>query len=265
MGQWLSSYVKEQPKVREALSDLADKIHEYKDAAKPTACRETGGSFWSPEVTLFRPGWKRFTYISVVYGIAGIIFSVLGPSYEKAGEWAYLGLRITVPVFAIGISLITLSRSISESGRFTGEYLNDACRTPWFCCLTMLAGLCGVLGYFVSTVESIPNVVIVGICMASVGAAINCLAMLAFVICETMWCSLPSESIKVASRYAARKLTYGYLNDSYITLFRNEQKVLQHGHLPVLPRYLKSPKHALAENVMGCEPCNVLRFEEDSP
>ncbi len=224
MSKWLSSYVKEQPEVREALSDLADKIREYKDAAKPTACRETGGSFWSPELTFFRPGWKLFTGISVIYGIVGIIFSLFVPSYDKAGEWADLALRITVPVFAIGISLITLSRLISESGRFAGEYLNNSCRTRWFCCLTMVAVLCGLVGHFIATIENIPNVVIVGICMASVGAAINCLAMLAFVICETMWCSLPSESIKVASRYAARKLTYGYLNDSYITLFRNQQK-----------------------------------------
>ena len=56
MAEWLSSYVKEQPEVREALSDLADNIREYEDAAKPSACIETGGSFWSPELTLFRPG-----------------------------------------------------------------------------------------------------------------------------------------------------------------------------------------------------------------
>jgi len=48
--------------------------------------------------------------------------------------------------------------------------------------------------------------------------------MLAFVILKTMRCSLPSESIKVTSRYAARKLTYGYVNDSYVILFRNQQK-----------------------------------------
>ncbi len=224
MGQWLSSYVKEQPEVREALSDLADKIREYKDAAKPTACRETGGSFLSPELTLFRPGWKLFTVIIVVYGIAGIIFSLFVPSYDKAGEWTDLALRITVPVFVIGISLVAIARSISESKKFAGEYLNDSCRTSLFCCLTMVAVLCGLVGYFVETIENIPNVVIVGICMASVGAAINCLAMLAFVVRETIRCSVPSKSTGVVLRYAARKLTWGYLKEAYVTFFRRQQK-----------------------------------------
>ncbi|MCX5636163.1 MAG: hypothetical protein NTX52_00520, partial [Planctomycetota bacterium] len=223
MGEWLSSRVKEQPEVREALSDLADNIHKYEDAAQPSACRETGRSFWSPELTLFRPGWKLFTDISVGYGVAGIIFSLLVPNY-RGGTWADLALKVTIPVFVIGISIVALARSISESGRFAGEYLNDSCRAQWFCCLTLVAALCGIVGHFVSTIEEIPNIVTVGLCMASVGAAIDSIAMLAFVICETMWCSLPSESIKVASRYAARKLTYGYLNDSYVTLFQNQQK-----------------------------------------
>jgi hypothetical protein len=61
MAKWLSSCVEKQPKVGDALSELADNIHEYKDAAKSSACRETGGCFWSPELTLFRPKWKHFT------------------------------------------------------------------------------------------------------------------------------------------------------------------------------------------------------------
>ena len=208
--------MKEQPEVGEALSDLADKIHEYEDAAKPSACRETGGSFRSPELTLFRPGWKLFTIISVGCGVAGIVFSLFVPNY-RAGAWADLALKVTVPVFAIGISVVALARSISETIIFAGEYLNDSCRASWFCCLTLVAVLCGIVGHFEATIENISNVVTVGICMASVGAAIDCLAMLAFVICETMRCSVPSKSIKVVSRYAARKLTWGYLKETYLT------------------------------------------------
>lgn len=223
MGKWLSSCVKEQPEVREALSDLVDNIREFGDAAKPLACKETGGSFFSPELTSFRPSWQLFTLISVVYGIAGITLSWGVPNYE-ANTWAGLALTVTVPVFVLGISLATLTRSLSESGRFAVEYLNDSCRMPWFCCLTLVAVLCGIVGYFVSTIEDVPNIVVVGICMASVGAAIDCLAMLAFVILETIRCSIPSETIKVVSRYAARKLTYGYVSDSYSILFWNQQK-----------------------------------------
>ena len=223
MGEWLSSCVKEQPEVKEALSDLADKIREYEDAAKPSSCRETGGSFWSSELTLFRPGWKLFTAISVGCGVAGIIFSRIEPSYQ-ANYWADLALKVTVPVFVLGISLVTLARAISESRKFAGEYLNDSCRTPWFCCLTLVAVLCGVVGLFVSTIEWFPNFVIVGLCMVSVGAAIDCLGMLAFVIRETIRCSVPSESIGVVSRYAARKLTWGYLKEAYIKFLGAEHR-----------------------------------------
>jgi len=230
MGEWLSSCVKEQPEVREALSDLADKIREYKDAAKPSACRETGGGFWKPELTLFRPGWILFAIVSVGWGIGGVIFLRFMPNFEASAwadllsKWTDLALRITVPVFVLGISLVALSRSISESGRFAGEYLNDSCRASWFCCLTLIAVLLGLVGCFVSTIEWFPNFVTVGICTASVGAAIDCLAMLAFVIIETIRCSIPSESIKVVSRYAARKLAYGYVNDSHIKLFYDQQR-----------------------------------------
>jgi hypothetical protein len=231
MSEWLSSCVKEQPEVREALSDLADKIYKYGDAAKPTACREAVGSFWSPQLTLFRPEWKHFTVISIIFGIAGIIFSWPASNYpadkwaDLLGKWTDLSLVITVQVFVLGISVVAIAQSISEEGSFVGEYLNDSCRTPWFCCLTLVAVLCGLVGHLVSTlIKDIPNVVIVGICMASVGAAIDCLAMLAFVIIETIRCSIPSESIKVVSQYAARKLTYGYVNDSYVNLFCDQQR-----------------------------------------
>lgn len=232
MSEWLSSRVKEQPEVREALSDLADKIREYKDAAKPSACKGNKESFWSPEVTWFRPGWKHFAVISIIFGITGIIFSWLASNYpadkltELLGKWTDLSLMITVQVFVLGISVVAIAQSISEEGSFVGEYLNDSCRMPWFCCLTLLAVLCGLVGHFVSIIiKDIPNVVIIisGICMASIGAAIDCLVMLAFVIIETIRCSMPSESIKVVSRYAARKLAYGYVNDSHIKLFYEQQ------------------------------------------
>ena len=230
MAKWLSSCVKENPEVREALTDLANNIREYKDAAKPSACREMGGSFGDPELTLFRPDWRIFLLISVVYGITGIIFSWFVSDYpadkwaDLLGKWTDLSLLITVQVFVLGISVVAIAQSVSVEGSFIGEYLNDSCRTPWFCCLTLIAVLCGVVSHFISTIEDVPNVVIIGISMASIGGAIDCLAMLAFVILETIRCSMPSETIKVVSRYAARKLTYGYVNDSYVKLFYDQQK-----------------------------------------
>lgn len=222
MGEWISSCVKEEPGVREALSDLADKIREYKDAAKPSACRETGGGFWKPELTLFRPGWILFAIVSIGWGIGGGIFLRFMPNFE-ASTWAALALTVTIPVFVLGISLVTLARSLSESGRFAVEYLNDSCRMPWFCCLTLVAVLCGVVGRL-SILEWFPNFVSVGLCTASVGAAIVCLGMLAFVIRETIRCSVPSESVGVILRYAARKLTWGYFKEKHVTVFQKQRK-----------------------------------------
>lgn len=113
---------------------------------------------------------------------------------------------------------------MSESGRFAVEYLNGSCRMPWFCCLTLVAVLAGLVGRFFCTIEWFPNVVTVAICAASLGAAIDCLAMLAFVVRETIRCSAPSESIRVVSQYAARKLSYAYLKEAYLTLLATQRR-----------------------------------------
>lgn len=223
MAKWLSSSVEKQPDVGDALTDLARGIREYKDAGKPSACRETKGGFWSNEVGLLRPGWKLFSGISVVFGIAGGIFSLLVRSYE-AGTWADLALAVTVPVFVLGISLVAVARSMSDSGRFAVEYLNESCRMPWFCWLTLVAVVVGLVGRFLCTVKWFPNVVTVAICAASLGAAIDCLLMLAFVVCETIRCSDSSESIRVVSKYAARRLSYAYLKEAYGTLFWRQRR-----------------------------------------
>ncbi len=212
MAKWLSSCVEKQAKVGDALTDLADKIRKHEDAAKPAACRNTEGGFRDPELEFFRPEWKLFTGITVVCGLAGAGFSLLVSSNE-AGTWADMALGVTVPVFVLGISLVAVARSMSESGRFAVEYLGEACRMELFCCLTLLAVLVGLVGRFLHTLEWFPDAVKVATCAASVGAAIDCLAMLAFAVLETIRCSSPSKSIGVVSKYAARKLNYAYLKD----------------------------------------------------
>ena len=224
MAEWLSACIKKQPKVGDALRDLTHKVRDYRDAAKPSSCTGSTGGFWRAELALFRPGWKLFVGISIVCGIASVIFSLFVPNYV-ADKWADLALAVTVPIFVLGISLVAVARSMSESGRFAVEYLNESCRMEWFCCLTFMAVLTGVIGRFLCTVEWVPNFVTVGLCAASLGAAVDCLAMLAFVVCETIRCSMPSESIRVVSQYAGRKLCYGYLKEAYITLFRSQYRL----------------------------------------
>ena len=224
MAEWLSACIKKQPKVGDALRDLTHKVRDYRDAAKPSACTGSRGGFWRAELALFRPGWKLFFGISIVCGIASVIFSLFVPNYV-ADKWADLALAVTVPIFVLGISLVAVARSLSESGKFAVEYLNESCRMAWFCCLTFIAVLTGIVGRFLCTVEWVPNFVTVGLCAASLGAAVDCLAMLAFVVRETIRCSVPSESIRVVSQYAGRKLCYGYLKEAYITLFRSQYRL----------------------------------------
>jgi hypothetical protein len=223
MAKWLSSCVEKEPEVRDALKDLRGKIREYEDAAKPSACRETKGGYWSSEIDLFRPDWKLFTAIIVGYGIAGALFSLL-VSRSGAGTWADLALTVTVPVFVLGISLVAVARSMSESGSFAVEYLNLSCRMALFCCLTLIAVLAGAVARFSITIESVPNVVTGALCAASLGAAIDCLAMLAFVVRETIRCSSPSESVRVVSQYAARNLCCAYLKEAYLKLFLTQHR-----------------------------------------
>lgn len=221
MAEWISACIKTQPKVGDALRDLTKKIREYEDAAKPSSYTGSRGGFWRAELAIFRPGWKHLAGIGIGCGIGGITFYLLRQSYE-AGAWAELALTVTVPVFVLGVSVAMLARSMSESGRFAVEYLDESCRMKWFCCLTLLAVLAAFVGRFLCTIEWVSNVVTVGLCAAALGAAIDCLAMLAFVVRETIRCSVPNESIRVVSKYAARKLCYGHLKEVYIKLFQTQ-------------------------------------------
>jgi len=223
MAEWLSSCVEKQGEVGDALTDLAGKIREYADAGKPSACAESKGRFLTAELEWLRPSWKVFTGISVGFGIAGAGFSLLVTD-SGADKWGDLALAVTVPVFVLGISLVAVARSMSEGGRFAVEYLNESCRMRWFCCLTLVAVLIGVVGRFLCTIEGVPNVVTGAMCAASLGVAIDCLAMLGFVVLETIRCSAPSKSISVVSQYAARKLSYAYLKEAYAKLFNVQAK-----------------------------------------
>ena len=170
MAEWLSACIKKQPKVGDALRDLTKKIHAYEDAAKPSSCRKERGEFLCAELELFRPGWKHFTIIIVMSGITGVVFSLVKTNYYEVGVWGDLALTVTVPVFVLGVSIVMLARSMSESGRFAVEYLNKSCRMAWFCCLTLMAVLAAFIGRFLSMVGWFPTIAKVGLCAASLGA-----------------------------------------------------------------------------------------------
>jgi len=218
---WLSSVVKGDPEVKDALNELSQLIRDYKDAAKPKYCREPASGFFSAEIDFFRPNSILFAVISAVSGVAGVVFGVAHPEFNAA-PWADALLRTTVTVFVLGVSLVNLTRSISESGRFAGEYLNDSCRMKAFCCMTLLAALVALVARSLIAVTPVP--LSVGLCGAAVGGAAYSLAMLAFVILETIRCSLPGKVIRVVSQYAARRLCYGYLKEAYLKFLTATRK-----------------------------------------
>lgn len=214
---WLSSVVRRDAKVNEALTELLQLIRLYEDAAKPSCCRESASRLPSAALDCFRPGWKLFAIVSFVCGVAGVLSSSLVLKTD-AVVWVDLAITVTVPVFVLGVSVVTLARSMSESGRFAVEYLNESCRMDMFCWLTLVAVLIALVARFLITLTSLPAAVAVGLCAAALGAAVDCLAMLAFVVRETIRCSLPVESVRVVSQYAARRLCQGYLKEAYIRL-----------------------------------------------
>jgi len=218
---WLSSAIKRDSEIKDALDELSRLIRDYEDAAKPSRCRGPARRFFSAEIDLFRPNSILFVVVSAVCGVAGVVFGATYPEFNAA-PWADALLRTAVTVFVVGVSLVNLTRSISESGRFAGEYLYESCRMKAFCCMTLLAALIALVAR--SLIAVTPAPLSVGLCGAAVGAAAYSLAMLAFVMLETIRCSLPGKAVEVVSKYAARRLCHAYLREAYVRLFMTQHK-----------------------------------------
>ena len=137
---WLSSVVRHDKGVGEALAEISQLIRRYADAGSPIRDSTSQASSRQLEVSLFRPSVTLFLPVVVAFGAAGGAYALATPDADLS-RWADLTVKTAVPMFVLGISLVGLTRSLSEAGRFTAEYLNDACRMPLFCCLTFLAAL----------------------------------------------------------------------------------------------------------------------------
>jgi hypothetical protein len=156
-----------------------------------------------------------------LFALSAFGYSCAGGSIDAAA-WADMALRAAIPIFVLGVSVVSLTRSLSETGRFTGEYLNEACRMSLFCCLAFLAAVMAVMGWLMGTISFFHPLVSVCVAAGSVGAVIACLGMLAFVVLETIRCLVPNESIRVVSGFAAAKLCHGYLKEVYVRLSESQ-------------------------------------------
>jgi len=220
---WLSSTIRSEKKTHIALNEIKCEARRYEDAGSPRLVRNRKSHLFSFEIPFFRPDWHHFAILVLSFAIAGGVCTWAGSGFDSPAG-IDKALRTLVSIFVLGISLVNLTRSLSEAGRFTGEYLNAACRMPLFCSLTFLAAFMAFIGWFMTTISWFPAISTSFVAAASVGAAIACLAMLAFVVRETVVCLMPSESVRVVSQFAAAKLCYGYLKEVYVGLSKLKHK-----------------------------------------
>ena len=216
---WLSKQIENQSEFKDALCDLKQLIHNNKDATKIPADSIFWKRFFAPEFPLFRPNVLGFPLLIFSFAAAGFVGQLFGPNQYNPESLANLVLQIIVPIFVLAVSITTLAYSLSESGRFAAEYLCEACRMPQFCCFTFVTTLLAISGRLFLSISGFPLLICVLVVFASLGAAIGCVTGLAFVIREVIRCTRPTESVKVASNYAAKKLSLAYLKDAYLGLW----------------------------------------------
>jgi hypothetical protein len=219
--KWLSCSVLHSDEVHDALDDIRRLARKYKDAGSPSLSRKSRHSFLTADVALFRPNAIRFSGVVSLFVVSSLAYSWAG-GYIDAAAWADMAVKAVVPIFVLGISVVSLTRALSEAGRFTGEYLNESCKMPLFCCLTLLAGIMAFAGWLMGKIASFPPVVSACVAAGSVGGVIACFAMLAFVIIETIRCLVPNQAIKAVSGFAAAKLCNAYLKEVYVRLLESQ-------------------------------------------
>lgn len=216
---WLSKQIEKQSEFKDALCDLERLIRNNKDATKIPTDRTFWKRFFAPEFPLFRPNVLGFSLLIFSFAAAGFVGQLFGPNQYNSESLANLVLQIIVPIFVLAVSITTLAYSLSESGRFAAEYLYEACRMPQFCCFTFVTTLLAISGRLFLSISGFPLLICVLVVFASLGAAIGCVTGLAFDIREVIRCTRPTESVKIASNYAAKKLSLAYLKDAYLGLW----------------------------------------------
>lgn len=216
---WLSKQIEKQSEFKNALCDLKGLIHNNKDATKIPTDKSFWKRFFAPEFPLFRPNVLGFSLLIFSFAMAGFVGQLFGLNQYNPVSLANLVLQIIVPIFVLAVSITTLAHSLSESGRFAAEYLYEACQMPRFCCFTFVTTLLAISGRLFLSISGLPLLICISVVFASLGATIGCVTGLAFVIREVIRCTRPTESVKVASNYAATKLSLAYLKDAYLGLW----------------------------------------------
>jgi len=192
-------------------SQLLKIIKQTEDPVKPTVT----GWRWSchTEFWCFRPAWWKFFVITLPFVLFGISrLSVSSFSYDYT--LLTILLRISVPIFVIGISITTLAHRLGESGDFTAEYLHEACRLPVFACQSFLSIL------FAVTALALPSGCFLDkskvlLTYATLGSTLAITLSFLFIILTLIRCSNPKEAIKATTKFSTTRLVNAFAKDAH--------------------------------------------------
>ena len=247
---WTSQKINKDLEVKKTLQEITNLIKDYSDATNI----KKGKKFFIIDIgRLFKP--RLSTYITILFAIAitEALLWLLGIiELSTLDTWVSLSLTVSLPILVLGISLSTVAKSLSESSRFASEYLKDSCRITVFACLTFLTVFLAYLSsiLFPSIDISITSGIIYLLLSSfSVGGTIWCLTSLLYIILETTKCMYPEFSIKAASNYASRKLSYAFLKEVYISVWMGKYSEILNGYLKNLKNIHQSYGY-LSEDIL---------------
>ena len=192
-------------------SQLLKIITQTEDPVKPTVT----GWRWSchTEFWCFRPAWWKFFVITLPFVLFGIgRLSVSSFSYDYT--LLTILLRLSVPIFVIGISITTLAHRLGESGDFTAEYLHEACRLPVFACQSFLSILFAVTALALPSWRFLDNSKVL-LTYATLGSTLAITPSFLFIILTLIRCSNPKEAIKATTKFSTTRLVNALAKDAH--------------------------------------------------
>jgi len=192
-------------------SQLLKIIKQSEDPVKPTVT----GWRWSchTEFWCFRPAWWKFFVITlpfVLFGISRLSVSSFSHDYTLLT----ILLRLSVPIFVIGISITTLAHRLGESGDFTAEYLHEACRLPVFACQSFLSILFAVTALALPSGCFLDNSKVL-LTYATLGSTLSITLSFLFIILTLIRCSNPKEAIKATTKFSTTRLVNAFAKDAH--------------------------------------------------
>jgi len=207
----------------EALRHIGERVGEFKDATAIDWREDTGRRHLSWEIRILRPCAWLWLLLVAVFFVPGAAHAALGLELDYSG-WIEPALSVLVSVFVLGVSITTIGRGLSESGRFASEYLFAVCRMRDFWGITFAGVLLAFAALIGVELDWLPAFVRSGLATCVVGATIGCICVLGFVMLETIRCSVPKGAVQAATEYASRTLCHAFLRSAYIGAFNEAHK-----------------------------------------